>query len=103
MYRNQRHAQARISDDSIIRDVMTETRLLIFHAGTSRICVSNIVIEQRPFTFSSIGLGHGSFQRWEPFLHCSKQTDRINRRGNCSAKNSIHTVSVVENLTSASP
>jgi hypothetical protein len=46
MHTNQRCAQARVSDYSIMRDVTMETRDLrvsIFRAGASRLCLSHVV------------------------------------------------------------
>jgi hypothetical protein len=49
MYPNRRRARAFISDESIMRDVMTEMYDLcisILHACTSRLCVSHVVAHQ---------------------------------------------------------
>jgi hypothetical protein len=46
MYPNLRSVQAHISDDSVMRDAMTETCDLcisILRAGASRLCVSHVV------------------------------------------------------------
>jgi hypothetical protein len=46
MYPNQRRVRARVSDDSVMRDVTTETRDLrvsVLHAGASPLCVSHVV------------------------------------------------------------
>jgi hypothetical protein len=51
MYTNWRRTQAHVSDDSIMRDAMTETRNLriyILHANVSRMYTSHIVTNPPP-------------------------------------------------------
>jgi hypothetical protein len=46
MYPNRRHTQACVSDDSVMRDVMTEMhdlRISVLRAGASWLCVSHVV------------------------------------------------------------
>jgi hypothetical protein len=46
MYHNQRCAQARISNDSVMRDVTAKTcdlPISILRVGVSRLCVSHVV------------------------------------------------------------
>jgi hypothetical protein len=55
MYTNRRRARARVSDDSVMRDVTTETRDLcvsVHHAGASRLCVSHVVALPTPAPIS---------------------------------------------------
>jgi hypothetical protein len=47
MYAYQRHTRAHVSDDSVMQDMMTETRHLcvsVLCAGASCMCVSHVVV-----------------------------------------------------------
>jgi hypothetical protein len=55
MYTNQRRVRARVSDDSVMRDVMMEMhdlRASVLRAGASQTCVSHVVHEK--FSISPI-------------------------------------------------